>query len=149
MLEAMEDADVGATPTEGDEAQEEDPVNVGDDEKVRLREKSVELEREADATTALQAFYSPAILAMSGVFVFVDRDGREQVREGYIAPEDQVLARAAIAKRTDPDDDRDDNDGEGNPNRSSRPDEMHARANRHSRIRCRQASQLARHYGWA
>lgn len=66
---------------------------LSEDEEARCREIEAEIERLAEC----QRVYDPDIIARSGAFVTLDRDGRARIERGFIRPEDELQREASDA----------------------------------------------------
>lgn len=66
-----------------------DQYGYGDDVPTEIAERLTALEGEIAAFEARANIYDPADIAIGGVFVTLDYDGRPSVRRGYVRPEDE------------------------------------------------------------
>ncbi len=75
-----------------------DQYGYGDDIPTEIAERLTALEGEIADFEARAAIYDPADIAIGGVFVSLDYDGRPCVRRGYVRPEDERPVETEAAK---------------------------------------------------
>ncbi len=101
-LDEVEETAFEAAVAEYDELNEQYGYN--DEVPTEIDERRAALEVEIAEFEARAAIYDPADIAIGGVFVTLDYDGRPSVRRGYVRPEDErpVETEAATGEPSAP-----------------------------------------------